>query len=415
MSSMTISGPHCSIGDRFNPLVGEQLDNPYPFYEEARRDDPVFFSSAFHMWVVTRYEDVRSVLSDPGRFSSRHSIDPIAPICPEAQAVLEASGLPLVAQVVNSDPPDHDRWRRVMTKAFSASRMRLLEPRIRQITQSRIDAIQSAGRADMVADFGFPIPLQVIARLFGIGDEHLDVLKRGGLNYVALVSSVVEPGRQVEIAHEVVAYQLFLRDHLQRTRAQPGDDVISEMIEGLGDEPFSDAELVSMMVGIVAAGHESTAHLISNALHLLLSEPDRWRQVVADPSLIPAAVEETLRMDPPIPAFLRTATADTTLGGRAIAMGDMVAVVFASANHDARQFPDPSTFELNRQNATRHVGFGHGIHFCVGAQLARIEARVALESLAVRLPNLRLAPGQDLRHVPTLIFRAFEELKVEWD
>ena len=402
-----------SIGDRFNPLSEKQLEDPYSFYAEARREEPVFYSPAFHMWVVTRYSDARTVLSNPTLFSSRKTIDPIVDIAPAAYGVL-ASGPAPVPVLVNSDPPDHGRFRRVLNKSFSPTRMRLLEPQIREITHAHIDAIEPLGEADVMQALAFPIPVHVIARLLDVGDEHAEQLGRWGRNLITLISSALGPEQQVAAATDVVNLQRFMADLLRRKRAEPGDDIASQMLAA-GEDTFTEEELVFQMTGVLVAGHETTTYMIGHAVHLLLREPEHWQAVVADRSLIPAAIEETLRADTSVPAFIRTATQDTEIAGRSIAEGENVLVVFASANHDEDHFPDPGTFDLHRTSKVGHMGFGHGIHSCVGAGLARLEGRVVLETLASRLPNLRLVPDQPLRHFPQLIFRGFERLDVAWD
>ncbi len=182
-----------------------------------------------------------------------------------------------------------------------------------------------------------------------------------------------------------------------------------------GEDTFTEEELVFQMTGVLVAGHETTTYMIGNAIHLLLRQPEHWRAVVADRSLIPAAIEETLRADSSVPGFIRTATEDTEIAGRSIAKGENVLVMYASVNHDEDHFADPESFDLHRTDKVGHMGFGHGIHSCVGAPLARLEGRVVLETLATRLPGLRLVPDQPLRHLPQLIFRGFERLDVEWD
>ncbi|MGI8806375.1 MAG: cytochrome P450 [Acidimicrobiales bacterium] len=270
------------------------------------------------------------------------------------------------------------------------------------------------GRADVMQALAFPIPVHVIARLLDVGDEHAEQLGQWGRSLIALISSAMDKEHQVAAATEVVSLQRFMADLVQRKRADPGDDIASQMLAA-GEETFTDDELVFQMSGLLVAGHETTTYMIGHAIHLLLRQPEHWQAVVADPSLIPDAIEETLRADTSVPAFIRTATADTELAGRKIAEGEDVLVVFASANHDEDHFPDPGSFDLHRTSKVGHMGFGHGIHSCVGAGLARLEGRVVLETLASRLPNLRLVPDQPLRHFPQLIFRGFERLEVAWD
>ena len=407
--------PHTTsgLGTRYQPFSGAQLEDPYAFYAIARREEPIFFSDVLKMWIVTRYDDVRSVLKEPNLFSSKDSIQSIAPLCPEALAVLR-TGVPPVPFIINSDPPEHSRWRRVINRAFSGARMQVLEPQIRTITQSLLDALAPQGRAEVISELAFPLPLRVIARLCDVDDSHIEHLKRWGQDFLALMSSIMSPERQVAVAQSVVEYQHFLREHIARKREHPGEDITSALITGCGDAPFSEPELVHQMMGLVFAGHETTTHLIGNALYHLLREPTRWAEIVAHPAAIPAAIEEVLRIEPPIPTFIRTATANTALGGVRIAAGENVLVVFGSANHDEHHFPEPERFDLHRHSESAHMGFGWGTHFCSGAQLARLEGRIVLEGLTARWPNLRLAPGQRLHWLPTLMFRGVERLEIEW-
>ena len=409
------SCPHTAspLGTRYQPFSGEQLEDPYAFYAIARREEPIFFSDMLKMWILTRYDDVRAVLREPNLFSSKDSIKSIDSLCPEALAVLR-TGVPPVPFIINTDPPEHSRFRRVINRAFSGARIQALEPQIRTITQSLLDALAPQGSAEVISALAFPLPLRVIARLCDIDTRHIEHLKRWNLDFLALMSSVMSPERQVTVAQSVVAYQHFMREHIARKREHPGEDITSALIAGGGDAPFSEPELVYQMMGLVFAGHETVTHLISNALSHLLREPTRWAELVAHPVAIPTAIEEVLRIEPPIPTFIRTATADTELGGIRIAAGENVLVVFGSANHDEHHFPEPERFDLHRHSESAHMSFGWGTHFCSGAQLARLEGRIVLEALTARWPNLRLAPGQQLHWLPTLMFRGVERLEIEW-
>ena len=249
--------PHTTsaLGTRYQPFSGEQLEDPYSFYAVARREEPIFFSDVLKMWIVTRYDDVRSVLKEPKLFSSKDSIKSIDSLCPEALAVLR-TGVPPAPFIINSDPPEHSRWRRVINRAFSGARMQALEPQIRTITQALLEALAPHGRAEVISELAFPLPLRVIARLCDVDDSHIEHLKRWGQDFLALMSSFMSPERQVTVAQSVVEYQHFLREHIARKRLHPGEDITSELIAGGGDEPFSEPELVSQMMGLVFAGHE---------------------------------------------------------------------------------------------------------------------------------------------------------------
>lgn len=407
--------PELSRREDFDPVRADLLEDPYPFYERARLEEPVFFSQTLGMWVATRMSDVRDVMGDATLFSARDSVRTTMQFCPEAVAVF-GTGVPrTTGTAVDSDPPEHTRIRKLLNRAFSAPRMRRFEPQIHEIVHDRIDALAPVGHAEVRSDIGYPIPLQVICRLCDIGDEDLEPFVRQHQAIEALNSPGLAPDRQVHCAQHLVDCELFVRQHIERKRAEPGEDVTSELIAGGGDEPFSESELVHQLLGVVVAATDTTDHLIGNALHRLLSEPSRWRDLVVDPSRIPAVIEEILRFDPPVVIFKRTAMADNELAGKKITEGDTIMVVLASANRDSKYFTNPNVFDLQRTNASAHMTFGHGIHFCVGAPLARIEGRVVLEVLASRLPSLRLVADQELRHLPLWLFRGFERLEVAWD
>ena len=409
---MEQSCPHLAppLGKHYLPLSDEHLEHPDAFYAIARREEPVFFSDTHRMWIVTRYDDVRTVLSDTNLFSSKDSITPIG-LCPKALEIL-GKGVAPVLTVINTDPPGHNRFCLVIDRALSGMRVHALEPVIGRITQSLLEALALQKTADVISGLASPLPLRVMAHLCDIDDRHIDQLALWQQDMFTLMSPLVSAAQQIDAAAGVVAYQEFLSKHITTKVARPGDDITSALLEGGGGDAFCKAELVNQMAGLFVAGHATVTHLIGNTLHRLLSDPTRWAKLLEQD--IPAVIEEVLRIEPPISAFLRTATADTTLGGVDIAAADNVLVSFGSANRDEHQFPRPERFELRRNNALTHLGFGWGTHVCSGSSLARLESRIALQALLQRWPKLRLAPDQHLHWLPSLMFRALERLEIGW-
>jgi cytochrome P450 len=399
----------------FSP-AGEHLEDPYPYYARAREEEPVFFSPDLQMWCVTRYEDVSAILGDPKTFSSADTIPDLGEPIPEVQAALAGYRQP--RNLLNMDPPDHTALRGIVRQVFSPRRVAAMEPAVREVTAAVIDAFAADTRADLIAQFAYPLPLTVIFRLLGIPGEDMDLLREWTTDLKLLhLARRLPAERQVQLARNVVAYQEYVEDLTSSRRAALGEDLVSYLIEARAedrDAPLSLFQVADQVQGLVIAGHETTANAMGNMLHLLLAEPARWRAVCDDPAVIGAAVEEGLRVDTAVSGMIRTATRPVTVGGVRLPDGARLFLLFGSANTDERSFPDAGQFRLDRSGQSAHLAFGRGIHYCVGAPLARLEARVALEELTRRLPTLRLDPDTRLSHVPTPLFRGFASLPVSW-
>ncbi|WP_257451877.1 cytochrome P450 [Archangium lipolyticum] len=401
----------------FDPTCPHQMENPYPVYAAARAEQPVFFSPQFQMWIVTRYEDICTVVKDPAAFSSSGAASVGGGFPPEVQAVL-AEGIPITPSLVDNDPPSHTRFRNLVNKAFTSRQVADLESRVRQVAQELVESFVHEGHADLITRFATPFPGWVIADILGLPREDMPELKRLGDAMVALLGSAHEPlERQLEYARGVVQFTKYLRARVRERAAAPRDDLLSLLVTGRDerDSALSDPELVSMLSQLLNAGHETTTNLIGNALVLLLDRPEQLRALREDPGLIPQAVEESLRMDAPVQGLFRTTTREVELGGVKLPAGTRLHVLYASGNHDESVFPQPERFDLHRPNSDAHLAFSRGIHFCVGAHLARQEGRIALEVLLQRLPNLRYQDG--LRPVRRTHFfvRGYEHLPLAWD
>jgi cytochrome P450 len=316
--------------------------------------------------------------------------------------------------LLSKDGDDHRRLRRLVTKAFTPRMVEGLRPRIRQIADELIDRVSAEGRMELVDDFAFPLPITVIAELLGIPVEDQRRFREWSNTFVL---PALTPELQEQAVRHTEEFVEYLDDLFARRRAEPGEDLVSALVraEDEGDH-LSENELYSMVVLLIVAGHETTVSLITNAVLALLSNPAQLAELRADALLLPTAVEELLRFDSPVERTItRWVAADMDLGGETLRRGEFVVAVVGSANRDPDRFAGADRLDLRRAD-NKHVGFGRGPHYCLGAPLARLETEIALETLLRRLPNLRLAIGEDdLYWRPIPIFRSLASLPVAWD
>jgi cytochrome P450 len=399
----------------FDRFSAENLTDPYPLDRRLREEQPVYYSEAFGVWVVSRYDDVRQVLMDPTRFSSAFQIrTPHAP----AAGVLEilAEGHPEVPALLNEDPPAHRRTRALVAKTFSARRIAGLQPRVAAIVTELLDAMQPLGEADLIAELATPLPLRVICELIGLPTG--DALRiRAWTGQLALLTSFgASPEEQRAAARESVDFERYLAAAVADRRAAGRDDLLTDLIRVRADgaAPLTDVEIISLLISLVFAGHETTANLIAGALVLLLHRPELWAAAGDDPDLVAAVVEETLRIDAPVQGMFRRAVFDVQVSGVTIPAGAQVFALFAAANRDGAVFDRPDEFDPGRPDKDRHLAFGRGIHFCPSAALAWMEAQAALCMLRERLPALRLDPDFRVPYVPNLLHRGPRTLPATW-
>jgi cytochrome P450 len=333
---------------------------------------------------------------------------------PELLAEL-LEGFPVQSSLVDSDPPVHTRSRALVTKALSLRRLASFEPILRELAEGLIEQFIGAGRVEFVEHFAVPLPGSFIVDLLGLPRADLAKVMQWTNDSAAVFAGRADSLEQlVEKARGFVAFQHYLAAAVEDRRANPRDDALSDIVTGAFgfDPPFGMAEIINMLLQVLFAGYETTAGMLAAAIVELARDPQLFATVKADPSLCAKVVEEAVRSSSPIHAMYRTALADVELGGVTIRKGDRLQIAYISANHDERRIEAPNQFDIHR--TTPHLGFGQGIHFCIGAPLARLEGRIALELLTERLPNLRL-PEQRFAVFPSATARRLEAVTIEWD
>jgi cytochrome P450 len=409
--------PHSHSAEKFDPWDGTYVDDPYPFFARARRQDRVFYSPEVDMWVISHYDDISTVLRDPRRFSAANATSPVSPVTPEARQILIDGGYTLKPALTNNDPPAHTRVRSHINKVFSARRIAQMEPRIRHYADTLLDAFVGDGQADLVGQFAYPLPILVVLRLIGIPDSDMERIKAWCDNRMLFMFGRPSPEQQISIAQDLVAFWDYVKAFCEQRQREPQDDLTSDLAAIVTADPsaLDMQELASIIFSLSIAGHETTTGLIGSAMKHLLTHHEQWEQLCANPKLIENAVEEMLRFDGPIIIWRRLATEEVDLNGVKIPQGAKLALVLGSGSHDETYFVHPEQLDIHRQNARSHLAFGKGIHYCIGAPLARLEARIALERFAQRLPGLQLAPDPQVEYVPMLSIRGPKQLLVTWD
>jgi cytochrome P450 len=406
--------PHAELARDFHPF---DLAEPFAFYARARAEAPVFYSAELDYWVVTRYEDMRDVFRDPATFSSENTQSPFKPRPSEVQAILDDGGFSVVTGLSGKQPPDHTRLRGFIKKAFTPRRVAELEPEIRAIAARMIDAFADRGHADLVAELAHELPALVIFRMLGVPDEDVPKVKEWAQSRVYMNFGDRPVAEQAHHAENLVRYWRYCQDLVRSRLRDPRDDLPGELVRlhQQGDQTLTLDEIAALVYGQLTAGHETTTALLSNGLKELLGQRDAWEAICADPARIPAAVEELLRVSAPVFTWKRRTTAAAVVGGVELPAGTNVLLLLGSANHDASVFPAPERIDLDRDNASRHLSFGLGIHFCLGAPLARLEAKVVLEELTARLPGLRLVDDQPFDFTANATFRGPTHVLVQWE
>ncbi|MFN8439246.1 MAG: cytochrome P450 [Caldilineaceae bacterium] len=398
-------------------LTGDAFKaNPFPTFAKMRKEDPIYrvetggYPSI--LWVVTNHEYSDAILRDHNRFVKQWRNT----LSPEERAKLPPDPLPVQMMnnhMLNSDGSDHTRLRTLVNKAFSGNIIAQQRERVQTIANQLLDQVEAAGKMDLIDEYAFPIPIVVICDLLGIPHQDRDKFRAWSNAFLTEARSEEEWQEQVKFLQGMLDY---LGAIFAQRRAQPQNDLITRLVqaEENGDH-LSETELYSMVVLLIVAGHETTVNLIGNGTLALLHHPDQLAKLRANPALIESAVEELLRYDGPVEtATIRFAAEDVEIGGKLIHKGEAVNVTVTSANHDESRYAHADTVDIERQN-NRHLAFGMGVHYCVGAPLARMEGQIALNTLIQRLPNLQLAvPVEELQWSNTVVVRGMKHMPVVW-
>ena len=392
----------------FNPLDSDFVADPYPTYHRLRREDPVHLSP-LGFWVLTRYEDVVAILRD-GRAAKEAIQEVVA-----AKLGIQASARTALS-MLDRDPPDHTRLRALVSKAFTPRVVERLRPHIQEIVDGLLDGVECRGTMDLIEEFAYPLPVIVICEMLGVPIADHERFKGWGLDIARGLDSVLLPPDSPVRERALAArggLAAYFRELIAERRTSPRDDLLSALIaaEEAGDS-LSEEELLSTCILLLIAGHETTVNLIGNGTLALLRHPDQLRRLRETPALITTAVEELLRFDGPVQRTARVPNADITVGGRTIKEGELVMPFLAAADRDPAQFPDPDRLDLGRTE-NRHIAFGWGIHFCLGAPLARVEGQIAINTLVQRFPKLALATAAP-EYRPSLTLRGLARLPVSF-
>ncbi|MCB0070033.1 MAG: cytochrome P450 [Caldilineaceae bacterium] len=393
--------------------------DPYPTYARLQAEDPVHARTnarCVTTWYVTGYDDVAAILRDHTRFVKdfRHTLTPADLAALPAEPPL----LQLVSRhMLNMDPPDHTRLRALVNKAFTARMIEQLAPRVQAIADELLAPVLPRGAMDLIEEFAFPLPIIVIAELLGVPPADRNRFRAWSRALVAPSPDVARTLQKFAKAqHTMAEFVDYLRAICAERRRAPQDDLLTALLQAEdGGDTLREDELFSMILLLVVVGHETSVNLIGNGMLALLQHPAALAQVRADPTRIDGALDEMLRYDCPVErAPMRFAAVDVELHGRTIRRGDSVSLVLGAANRDPRIFPVPTTFDIHRTN-NRHLAFGLGIHYCLGAALGRLEGRVAVNTLLRRCPDIRLAVAPDtLRWHANPIMRGVHQLPVVW-
>lgn len=408
----------CPINHEFTTFTDEYLANPYPQLAKLREENPIFYSKKLGYLVVTRMQDLLEVFRDHDVYSSDNVQNPVFPICNRAAKVLAHEDFNPVAVMSNRQQPDHTRIRKYTREGFSSRRMKILEPYIRRRSDELIDSmIESGGPIDFVSAFGHPLPGQIIFRFIGFDECDDEQLMSWTGNRLAFTWGNPDDDEQVEIAENMLKYWRYCRAFVATRFKHRKDDLTSELLDAHEANPqeLTYREVESIIYGHSFAGHEIVSNFMSNTLLCLLPRRDDWNAICSDHALIPNALEEVLRIESPQTSWRRRTNCDAQIAGVNIPAGTQVFLSLGAANHQPSLFDSPEKFDIKRKNARKHISFGHGIHFCLGARLARLEATVAIEALAQRIPSLRLVDEQNLNYSANITFRGPRELYVDWD
>lgn len=398
--------------DMFAPDV---IADPYSYYNRLREIDPVHWNELHKVWVITRHDDVVWLNRNPQLFSSavpqKDPLPPYPPIDEVDREEYEFVKWHQSGRIITTDRPQHRDMRGVLMKYFSPASMEAWRPMIRTAIESLLDGVLRRGQMDVMNDFAIPLPLLVISEMMGIPERERPYVRKIAENL--LIGPRVSPGRMREIADSMRAMDAYVEPLLESRREDPDDDLISLLGKGEKQGVYSREQALQNAAFLIVAGHETTINLICNGILSFIRNPDQWERLRADPDgLAASATEECLRYDPPVKSIERITEDELEMRGKRIGKRERVRWFIASANRDPERFANPNVFDIGR-HPNQHVGFGHGIHMCLGATLARVEGQEVFKSFAEHFPFFRLETDP-LSYAPAAHLRSLKELEVSW-
>ena len=400
--------------DPFDPDV---VQEPHAFFAALRREAPLYRLPNGAYYLISRYRDVRDAALNPEVYSS-NLVAVMMQGLEQPELLSFEGGDARVDVLATADPPTHARQRKLPNKAFSIRRVAALEPAIRALAEERVGAIVPQGRArwssaDWVREVAVPVPMTVIAGLIGLPGEDIPQLKRWSDSAIAILSGTNTPAQFAQHTAQVGELAAYFGERVDEAALAPKDDVLGDLVRAReGSEALTREEVVAILLQLLTAGNETTTSAIGSALQLLLENPDVEARIRADGALLEAFIEEVLRLESPLHGHFRLVRRDTEVAGEPLPAGSRVMLLWGSANRDGDEFPNPEAIDLARRNGKAHLAFGIGLHYCIGAALARLEARVALETLLARTSAFRRGEGK-IAHVPSLLVRSLVSLPVE--
>jgi cytochrome P450 len=408
----------------FNPFDPATLQCPFPHYQQMRAEQPVMLIESMGMYLVTRHDLVMSVLRDPATYSSMFGGAgmPLNAEARERMAEVMADGYPRVPTMLTADMPEHTRYRRLVSKAFTPKVIAELEPVIRSITTRLIDSWIERNSIEFVTEFAVPLPVEVIAHALNVPESRMADFKRWSDDSIAGIGTNITLDERVRAERGVNEYQHYFAAEFEKRKTEPQDDLLTALLQARIDDddpevpdhrPLDMPEMLSIVQQLLVAGNETTTKLLTETMRLLANNPDEWQKLKDDPSRAPAVIEEALRLSTPTQGMFRVVTTDTELGGVQLPKGSRIIIVFASANRDETLFPDPDAFDPDRASLREHLAFGKGIHFCLGAALSRLEGKVALEELSKRLDHFTLPDSNEYQYFPSFLLRGLTKLDVD--
>ena len=409
----------------FNPFDPSTQQCPFPHYAQMREEAPVHPVPGLGVHLVTKHDLVMQVLRDPQTYSSMFGGAgmPLSSADREKFAEVMAAGYPRVPTMLTADQPDHTRYRRLVARAFHPKVIAEMEPIIRQITVELIESWIDKGRIEFVKEFGVPLPVRVIAKALNVPDDRLADFKRWSDDSIAGIGTNITLEQRLQAEYGVNEFQHYFAEQIELRRTHPQDDILTNLLNASIDDDDPEVtdkrqldmpEMLSIIQQLLVAGNETTTKSLTEMVRLLAENPEEWAALKADPSRAEKVFEETLRLSTPTQGMWRILTKDAELGGVQLTKGQRIIIVFASANRDEALYDNPDEFDPMRDHLRDNLAFGKGIHFCLGANLSRLEGKVAAEELSKRIDTITLSESNKYQYFPSFMLRGLTDLDIEF-